>query len=237
MFIVILSPILGLMHVYVWKRLIKDTTRSRRIRWVLTSVLTALAALLIAALTLPRVVGVSSSGWFAWPGYRWFALVAYLFSREGSFFVAGNQEYFGGDPNSWLRKLERLGVQPLRNENTVIRRGTAAFDLAGVNDVAGASRSDPPDFDRALSGRDSSRPTVLLAHQPVQVAQAAARGVDLQLSGHTTEARCGPSTTPSARSNRRSPDYPQWTIRSSTFREVQVSGVRRCGSARRRTSA
>ncbi len=67
----------------------------------------------------------------------------------------------------------------------MIRRGTAGFDLAGVNDVAGASRSDPPDFDRALSGRDASRPAVLLAHQPVQVAQAAARGVDLQLSGHT----------------------------------------------------
>ena len=42
-----------------------------------------------------------------------------------------------------------------------------------------------PDFDRALSGLDSSRPTVLLAHQPVLVEEAAARGVDLQLSGHT----------------------------------------------------
>jgi predicted MPP superfamily phosphohydrolase len=108
-----------------------------------------------------------------------------LHSREGSFFVTGNHEYFVDDTPSWLRELDRLGVQPLRNENTVIRRGGAAFDLAGVNDVAGASRSDPPDFDRALAGRDPSRPTVLLAHQPVQVTEAAARGVDLQLSGHT----------------------------------------------------
>ena len=28
-------------------------------------------------------------------------------------------------------------------------------------------------------------PTILLAHQPIQVAQAAARNVDLQLSGHS----------------------------------------------------
>ncbi|TPG33586.1 metallophosphoesterase [Mycolicibacterium hodleri] len=328
MFIVILCSILGLIHVYLWKRLIKDTTRTRRTRWVLTGVFIVFAALLIAALILPRAVGVDSSGWFAWPGYLWFALVAYLLltllvlepirwvlqrwpkptptaetdavdtvvnrrlflartgavaagaasvglvgvglgnaigppnvirvpvalrrldpsfngfriavvsdihlgplagrahterivrminetepdlvaivgdlvdgtveelgpaaeplrdleSREGSFFVTGNHEYFVDDPTSWLRELERLGVHPLRNENTVIRRDAAAFDLAGVNDVAGASKSDPPDFDRALSGRDPSRPTVLLAHQPVQVAQASARGVDLQLSGHT----------------------------------------------------
>ena len=108
-----------------------------------------------------------------------------LVSREGSFFVTGNHEYFVDDTPSWLRELERLGVAPLQNENTAIRRGAAAFDLAGVNDVAGEQRSDLPDFDRALSGVDGSRPTILLAHQPVQVTEASARGVDLQLSGHT----------------------------------------------------
>ena len=99
--------------------------------------------------------------------------------------MTGNHEYFVEDPPSWLRELERLDVQPLRNENTAIQRGTAAFDLAGINDIAGEERSDPPDFDRALSGADPSRPTILLAHQPVLVDEAAARGVDLQLSGHT----------------------------------------------------
>jgi uncharacterized protein len=341
MFIVGLSAVLGLMHLYLWKRLVKDTTRPGRTRWILTAVLIALVTLLIVTLILPRVIGLSESGWFAWPGYIWFGLAAYLFltllvlepvrlalrgwvkrkspgtttaatttnppageeptaspalnrrvflarvsavaagaasvglvgtgissalgppdllqvpvrlrkldpafngfriavvsdihlgpltgrahterivgminetapdlvaivgdfvygtveelgpaaeplkdlvSREGTFFVTGNHEYFVEDPFSWLRELERLGVQPLRNENTAIRRGTAAFDLAGVNDVSGESHSDAPDFDRALTGLDSSRPTVLLAHQPILVEEAAARGVDLQLSGHT----------------------------------------------------
>jgi predicted MPP superfamily phosphohydrolase len=78
-----------------------------------------------------------------------------------------------------------LGIHPLRNENTLIRRGGAVLNLAGVNDLAGKRHDDGPDFDRALSGRSSAGPTVLLAHQPVLVEEAVARGVDLQLSGHT----------------------------------------------------
>lgn len=108
-----------------------------------------------------------------------------LSSRDGAFFVTGNHEYFVDDTAEWLRELERLGVQPLRNESTAIRRGGAAFDLAGVNDIGGTRIGDGPDFDRALAATDAARPTVLLAHQPVQVSDAAAHGVDLQLSGHT----------------------------------------------------
>ena len=335
MFIIGLSAVLGLMHLYLWKRLVKDTTQPGRTRWILTAILIALAALLVATLIAQRVFGLAEPGWLAWPGYFWFGLIVYLFltllvlepvrlalrgwvkrkapettetittegeptgsalnrrlflarvsavaagaasvslvgvgasnalgppdllrvpvrlrrldpafngfriavvsdihlgpltgrahterivemineaapdlvaivgdvvdgtvaelgpaaeplrdlnSREGTFFVTGNHEYFVDDPFSWLRELERLGVQPLRNENTPIRRGTAAFDLAGVNDIAGESHSDAPDFDRALSGLDPSRPTILLAHQPILVEEAAAREVDLQLSGHT----------------------------------------------------
>ncbi|BBX32327.1 putative phosphohydrolase [Mycolicibacterium mageritense DSM 44476 = CIP 104973] len=328
MFIVILSAVLALIHTYLWKRLVKDTTLPGRARWLSTAALVVAAAMLIGALVLPRVIGPRESAWVAWPGYVWFGLASYLFlillvlepvrlllrrwargrppaasdstdaqlnrrlflarsgavvagaasvglvgvgaanalgspdllrvpvhlrrldpafngfriavvsdihlgplsgrahteriveminatepdlvaivgdlvdgtveelgaaaeplrdlhSREGTFFVTGNHEYFVDDTASWLRELERLGLQPLRNENTAISRGAAAFDLAGVNDVAGKNRSDPPDFDRALSGVAADRPTILLAHQPVQVHEAAARGVDLQLSGHT----------------------------------------------------
>ena len=63
------------MHIYLWKRLVKDTTRPGRTRWILTALLVALAAVLLAALILPRVVGLTDSGWYAWPGYLWFGLV------------------------------------------------------------------------------------------------------------------------------------------------------------------
>lgn len=113
------------------------------------------------------------------------APLADLVSREGAFFVTGNHEYFVDDTAEWLTELDRLGLQVLRNENTRIRRGAASIDLAGVNDLAGRSAQEPPDFDAALRGVDAATPTILLAHQPVQVAEAAQRGVDLQLSGHT----------------------------------------------------
>ncbi|MFV9635182.1 metallophosphoesterase [Mycobacterium neumannii] len=329
MFIVILGTVLALMHAYLWKRLIKDTTRPGRVRWILSAVFAGLAGLLLAALFLPRLTGPADAGWYTWPGYVWFGLAAYLLltllvlepvrlvlrrwvrrapavtqepedpnglsrrlflarasavaagaasvglvgvgtatalgppdllrvpvrlrnldpafrgfrvavvsdihlgplagrahtarivdminetapdlvaivgdvvdgsvaelgpaaaplgdltAREGSFFVTGNHEYFVDDTLEWLREMQRLGIQPLRNENTTIRRGGAVLNLAGVNDLAGERVSDGPDFDRALAGVSADGPTVLLAHQPVLVEEAAARGVDLQLSGHT----------------------------------------------------
>jgi hypothetical protein len=113
-----------------------------------------------------------------------------LVNTHGSFFVTGNHEYYSGAA-PWLRELARLGVHPLANERAEIRASgnSGVLDLAGVNDLTGANVRDGtstgPDYDRALGGRDPGRPVVLLAHQPVQVHEAARRGVDLQLSGHT----------------------------------------------------
>ena len=329
MFILVLGSILALMHLYVWKRTVKDTTSPGRSRILLTLVTVALFGLLFAALVVPRVFGVADSAWVAWPGYIWFGVLVYLFlallvfepvrlvlwlrrrrrrtradaahpapavdrrvflarsaavaagaaavgltgvgmanalgrpellrvpvrlprlnpamdgfriavvsdihlgpllgrahterivsminatepdlvaivgdlvdgtvaelgaaaeplqdlvSREGTFFVTGNHEYFVEDTAEWLDELERLGMNLLRNENTLIRRGGAAFALAGVNDPAGESDFDGADYGRALAGVDAAQPTILMAHQPIQVTEAAARGVDLQLSGHT----------------------------------------------------
>jgi predicted MPP superfamily phosphohydrolase len=115
------------------------------------------------------------------------APLADLVSDQGVYFVTGNHEYFV-DTRAWLRHLPTLGIDVLHNERVAIRRGAAAFDLAGIDDRTAASSGIPgqgADLDAALDGRDDGRPVVLLAHQPVQVEQAATAGVDLQLSGHT----------------------------------------------------
>jgi predicted MPP superfamily phosphohydrolase len=115
------------------------------------------------------------------------APLADLVSSQGVFFVTGNHEYFV-DTAAWLRHLPTLGIDVLRNERVPIRRGGASFDLAGIDDRTAAASGVPghgADLDAALDGRDDAGPVVLLAHQPVQVAQARAAGVDLQLSGHT----------------------------------------------------
>ena len=115
------------------------------------------------------------------------APLADLVSEQGVYFVTGNHEYFV-DTNAWLRHLPTLGVDVLRNERVAIGRGGATFDLAGIDDRTAASSGLPghgANLDAALDGRDDGIPVVLLAHQPVLVEQAAAAGVDLQLSGHT----------------------------------------------------
>jgi predicted MPP superfamily phosphohydrolase len=115
------------------------------------------------------------------------APLADLVSEQGVYFVTGNHEYFV-DTTSWLRHLPTLGIDVLRNERVSLGRGGGAFDLAGIDDRIAASSGVPghgADLDAALDGRDDSTPVVLLAHQPVMVGQAAAAGVDLQLSGHT----------------------------------------------------
>jgi hypothetical protein len=109
-----------------------------------------------------------------------------LRARYGSFFVTGNHEYYSG-VEEWVVEIDRLGLRVLQNRRQEILARGGVLDLAGVNDPAGEGLgfADGPDFDAALGGRDPGRPVVLLAHQPINVYEAAKRGVDLQLSGHT----------------------------------------------------
>jgi hypothetical protein len=41
------------------------------------------------------------------------------------------------------------------------------------------------DFEKLIGGVDSSKPTILLYHQPIQFEKTAKAGIGLQLSGHT----------------------------------------------------
>ena len=105
-----------------------------------------------------------------------------LRSRDGSYFVTGNHEYYSG-VEQWIEHVRELGMRPLQNERLEIR----GLDLAGVNDAGGA-----PDYAKALKDRDPAKAIVLLAHQPVQAHEAAKYKVDLQLSGHTHGGQMAP---------------------------------------------
>ena len=111
-----------------------------------------------------------------------------LSAPAGVAFVTGNHEYYSG-VEAWTGYFRGLGWRVLDNERVRIGDkgpGGASFDLAGVNDI-GARRgwAMPPDLPKALAARDDQRALVLLAHQPRQIFEAAAAGVDVQLSGHT----------------------------------------------------
>jgi predicted MPP superfamily phosphohydrolase len=108
-----------------------------------------------------------------------------LHARDGVWVIPGNHEYFFGY-EEWMRQYASMGMQVLANHHTVLTRDGGALVLAGVTDLsAPRTRNSAPDLHAALVGAPADAPIVLLDHQPRDAAQAAARGVALQLSGHT----------------------------------------------------
>lgn len=107
-------------------------------------------------------------------------------ARLGTYFVTGNHEYYSG-ADSWLGFLESIGIRALRNEHVELEKNGDMIHVAGVDDWTAHQfgNGHGADVQRALAGRDASKPVVLLAHQPVQFDEAREHGVDLQISGHT----------------------------------------------------
>jgi uncharacterized protein len=121
--------------------------------------------------------------------------LAALRARFGTYFVTGNHDYYSGDV-AWCRFLEELGLGVLRNRRVEIGDAGGSFDLIGVDDWSGGRRRNTKgyDLDAALADRDPDRAAVLLAHQPRNFEVAAARGIDLQISGHTHGGQLFPMT-------------------------------------------
>lgn len=124
------------------------------------------------------------------------APLADLRAPHGVYFCMGNHEYYSG-PDEWIAYLPNLGIRVLFNE----RAELPWFDIAGVDDLAAEAYDRAPDFDAALGGRDTSKPCVLLAHQPSLVHDAVDHGVDLQLSGHTHGGQMFPANLIAALAN------------------------------------
>jgi predicted MPP superfamily phosphohydrolase len=108
-----------------------------------------------------------------------------LRAKEGVWVIPGNHEYFFGY-DEWMLQYASLGMQVLANDHAVLTRDGGSLVLAGVTDLSAPRSSHPaPDLSAALEGAPSETPIILLDHQPRNAVQAAARGVALQLSGHT----------------------------------------------------
>ena len=109
----------------------------------------------------------------------------HLQAPDGVYAIPGNHEYFF-DYRAWMRHLSTMGFRMLPNAHAVINRNGARLVVAGVTDLSAQSVGEAaPDLGIALDGSPRGAPIVLLDHQPRQARIAAARGVVLQLSGHT----------------------------------------------------
>jgi len=105
-----------------------------------------------------------------------------LRARHGVAAVTGNHEFYAGiDKFTDLARCCDWRV--LRNESWVIDGRLAVCGLD--DDTARRAGGGGPDLDKALQPLPPAMAKVLLYHQPLRFAEAMARGVGLQLSGHT----------------------------------------------------
>ena len=108
------------------------------------------------------------------------APLADLRAADGVVGCTGNHEYYSGW-GVWRSVLREFGVRVLENERVLLRRGDDTLAVIGEND--------PVSYDsdiRAVAAMAPERAfRILLAHRPTRLAEHAACGVRLQLSGHT----------------------------------------------------
>jgi uncharacterized protein len=98
---------------------------------------------------------------------------------RGGFYVTGNHDEFA-ERSLYLDPAKRVGLQVLNNEKVTLD----GLQLIGLHD---SEAGNPTELRQILSQVqiDPQRPSVLLAHRPINLSIAEEAGVSLQLSGHT----------------------------------------------------
>jgi predicted MPP superfamily phosphohydrolase len=127
------------------------------------------------------------------------APLADLRARYGTFFVTGNHEY-KYDLEGWLRVVREMGFDVLLNEHRLLTRKSGRLLVCGVTDFSAGGHvvAHRSDTEAALRGAPPADVKVLLAHQPKTVLDAADKGYDLMLSGHTHGGQFAPWMLPMA---------------------------------------
>ncbi len=113
-----------------------------------------------------------------------------LYAPYGVFASTGNHEYIGGGDKP-IAYLEEHGIEVLRDTALLVDE---SFYIIGREDLqkqnfAGNTRLTIKEL---MRGVDSSKPIILLDHQPYNLEEAAKAGIDLQLSGHTHHGQLWP---------------------------------------------
>lgn len=107
---------------------------------------------------------------------------------RGTYFVTGNHEEFTSR-DKFIDAIARTGIRVLNNEKVEV----GGLQIVGVHD---GEAGEPQTLRAVLKAAqlDDTRPSILLAHQPSNLAIAAEAGISLQLSGHTHGGQIWPWT-------------------------------------------
>lgn len=111
-------------------------------------------------------------------------------SNQGVFAVTGNHEYIGGAGPA-CAYLSEHGITMLRDSVARLKGG---MYIVGREDrsSAGFGGRKRKTLESLMAEVDTAYPVVLMDHQPFRLEEAAGKGIDLQLSGHTHHGQLWP---------------------------------------------
>ncbi|HZY25881.1 MAG TPA: metallophosphoesterase, partial [Bacteroidales bacterium] len=110
--------------------------------------------------------------------------------KDGLYAITGNHEFIGGASRT-IPYIESKGIRILKDEMVTLPGG---IQLIGRLDKDSYRfyRKERLSLGELMSQADTTRPVILLDHQPFHLDETAKYGIDLQLSGHTHNGQMWP---------------------------------------------
>jgi len=110
--------------------------------------------------------------------------------RDGLLAITGNHEFIGG-ASVTIPYIEKNGIRILKDEAVVIDGCIQVIGRLDRDGLRYRNEGRKP-LSKLMEQVDSSKPVILLDHQPFNLDEAEKAGVDLQLSGHTHNGQMWP---------------------------------------------
>jgi predicted MPP superfamily phosphohydrolase len=110
--------------------------------------------------------------------------------RDGLYAITGNHEFIGGAART-IPYIESKGIRILKDEMVTLQGGIQLIGRID-RDSYRFYRKERLSLDELMKQADTTKPVILLDHQPFHLDETAKYGIDLQLSGHTHNGQMWP---------------------------------------------
>jgi len=111
-------------------------------------------------------------------------------SIDGLFAITGNHEFIGG-ANKTIPYIESKGIRVLKDEMVTLEGGIQLIGRID-RDSFRFYKKERLSLGELMKQADTTKPVILLDHQPFHLDETAKYGIDLQLSGHTHNGQMWP---------------------------------------------
>lgn len=110
--------------------------------------------------------------------------------NDGLYAITGNHEFIGGGGKT-IPYIESKGIKVLKDEMVILDGDIQLLGRIDRDSFRFYGKERMP-LSQLMQQADTSKPVILLDHQPFHLDESARAGVDLQLSGHTHNGQMWP---------------------------------------------